>query len=289
MKTNQIMLRRLGPMTVQQRTDDAYFNATELIRGYNEMSARLAEADGVWKTTEEVLELCKDGSVAHQIAVRKGNDAELKECQPLPKYPQMGVFKNERSELTENQAVPTYHQLVVCKRLDVFLKNRQTEDFIASIARNEGLDVKDVVKTSRARADRGGGTWVHPMLFIDLCMWLDPDFKYKALKFVQDQMLRFRDEAGEAYKALCQAVARITPDGSRREVMAFVGRAINYIMWNTHNDRERDAHATEDDMRRLQEFERRLASLIDDGFITSPDGLTRYLRRQWAKRWNPIK
>lgn len=251
-------------MTVQQRTDDAYFNATELIRGYNEMSARLAEADGVWKTTEEVLELCKDGSVAHQIAVCKGNVAELKECQPLPKY----------------------HQMVVFKRLDVFLKNRQTEEFIASIARNENLDVKDVVKTTRGE---NGGTWVHPMLFIDLCMWLDPDFKYKALKFVQDQMLRFRDEAGEAYKTLCQAVARITPDGSRREVMAFVGRAINYIMWNTHNDRERNAHATEDDMRRLQEFERRLASLIDDGFITSPDCLTRYLRRQWAKRWSPIK
>ena len=264
MKPNQIMLRRLGPMTVQQRTDDAYFNATELIRGYNEMSARLAEADGVWKTTEEVLELCKDGSVAHQIAVCKGNVAELKECQPLPKY----------------------HQMVVFKRLDVFLKNRQTEEFIASIARNENLDVKDVVKTTRGE---NGGTWVHPMLFIDLCMWLDPDFKYKALKFVQDQMLRFRDEAGEAYKTLCQAVARITPDGSRREVMAFVGRAINYIMWNTHNDRERNAHATEDDMRRLQEFERRLASLIDDGFITSPDCLTRYLRRQWAKRWSPIK
>ena len=251
-------------MTVWQRTEDAYFNATELIRGYNEMSARLAEADGVWKTTEEVLELCKDGSVVHQIEIYKGNNTELNECQLLSKYPHLGVFK---------------------KSLDKFMKSQQTEDFIASIARNEGLDVKDVVKTTRGK---NGGTWVHPMLFIDLCMWLDPDFKYKALKFVQDQMLRFRDEAGEAYKTLCQAVARITPDGSRREMMAFVGRAINYIMWNTHNESERNTHATEDDMRRLQEFERRLASLIDDGFITSPDGLTRYLRRQWAKRWSPL-
>lgn len=276
----------MGPMTVQQRTDDAYFNATELIRGYNEMSARLAEADGVWKTAEEVLELCRDGSVVHQIVIRKDGDAERKECQPLPTSHHLGVCKNGRSELTENQSLPKYHQMVVFKRLDVFLKNQQTEDFIASIAKNENLDIKDVVKTTRGK---NGGTWVHPMLFIDLCMWLDSDFKYKALKFVQDQMLRFRDEAGEAYRTLCQAVARITPDGKRREVMAFVGRAINYIMWNTHNDSERNAHATEDDMRRLQEFERRLASLIDNGFISSPDGLTRYLRKQWMKRWSPIK
>lgn len=254
----------MGLMAVQQRTDDAYFNATELIRSYNEMSARLAEANGVLKTTEEVLEFCKDGSIVHQVVDNKGDDSEQEECQPLPKF----------------------HQMVVFKRLDVFLKNRQTEDFITSIARNENIDAKDVVKTARGK---NGGTWVHPMLFIDLCMWLDSDFKYKALKFVQDQMLRFRDEAGEAYKALCQAVARITPCEKRREVMAFVGRAINYIMWNTHNESERNAHATEDDMKRLQEFERRLACLIDDGFITSPDDLTRYLRKQWAKKWSPIR
>lgn len=275
---------------MQQRTDDAYFNATELIRSYNEMSARLAEADGVLKATEEVLELHKDGSDVHQIVVRKGGEAE----QPCPKYhqsveftcPQMGVCKSDKVEQEDCQPLPKYPQMGVFKKsLDKFMKSQQTEAFIASIARNEGLAVEDVVKTSRARADRGGGTWVHPMLFIDLCMWLDSDFKYKALKFVQDQMLRFRDEAGEAYKVLCKAVAQITPRPKRRKVMKLVGKAINYVMWNTHNESERNSHATEEDMRRLQELERRLASLIEDGFITSPDDLTRYLRKLWRKAW----
>ncbi len=265
MKTNQIMLRRMGAMTVQQRTGDAYFNATELIRSYNEMTAHLVEIDGALETTAEVLNLRENNFPIPHSVVCKNVEVEEVENQPIAKYPHLGVFK---------------------KSLDKFMKSQQTEDFINSIAKNEGLNIRDVVKTTRGK---NGGTWVHPMLFIDLCMWLDSDFKYKALKFVQDQMLRFRDEAGEAYKTLCQAVARITPKERTREVMASVGRAVNFIMWNKHNDSERNNHATEEEMRLLQEFERRLASLIDDGFITSHDGLIKYLRNQWIKRWNPIK
>jgi hypothetical protein len=32
------------------------------------------------------------------------------------------------------------------------------------------------VKTSRARIDRGGGTWLHPRLAIAFARWLSPDF-----------------------------------------------------------------------------------------------------------------
>lgn len=32
------------------------------------------------------------------------------------------------------------------------------------------------VKTSRARADRGGGTWLHPKLAVAFARWLSPDF-----------------------------------------------------------------------------------------------------------------
>lgn len=32
------------------------------------------------------------------------------------------------------------------------------------------------VKTSKARADRGGGTWLHPKLAVAFSRWLDPDF-----------------------------------------------------------------------------------------------------------------
>ena len=172
------------------------------------------------------------------------------------------------------------------KSLDKFMKSQQTEDFIASIARNEGLDVKDVVKTTRGK---NGGTWVHPLLFIDLCMWLDSDFKYQALLFVQDKMLHYRNEACESYKELSRAVAMITPKDNMQDVMSRVGKAINYILWNRHEDSERNRHATESEMMRLHEYERHVAAVINDGFIASVNDLLSYLRRQWMKKWQPAQ
>lgn len=38
---------------------------------------------------------------------------------------------------------------------------------------------------------------MHPMLFIDFAMWINPEFKYDVIKFVHDEMIRYRNEAGE--------------------------------------------------------------------------------------------
>lgn len=168
------------------------------------------------------------------------------------------------------------------KRLDNYMALSQTTEFIASIARHERIAPTAVVKASRGKH---GGTWVHPMLFVDVCLWIDPDFKYRALKFIQDKMLEYRDDAGEAYKALSSAVARVVPADRMRAVMATVAKGINYVLWNAHSDGERNLHATDGDMRRLHEYERHLAATIDDGFIRSEEELVGHLRRQWGRRW----
>lgn len=219
------MLRAMGGLQVQQRTSDAYFNATELIRSYNEFVMRKAADNMDSMDVSATVELIENGNyTTHQMVVCKNERTESIENQIIPKYPQMGVFK---------------------KSLDKFMKSQQTEDFIDSIAKNEGLNAKDVVKTTRGK---NGGTWVHPLLFIDLCMWLDSDFKYQALLFVQDKMLHYRNEACESYKELSRAVAMITPKDNMQDVMARVGKAINFILWNRHEDSERNRHVTESEM-----------------------------------------
>ncbi len=70
------------------------------------------------------------------------------------------------------------------KRLDHWLDNIETLDYIRALdavlsgkesgivdARNHGY-----VKASRARADRGGGTWLHPKLAVPFARWLDARF-----------------------------------------------------------------------------------------------------------------
>lgn len=61
---------------------------------------------------------------------------------------------------------------------------------------------------------------MHPLMFIDFAMWLNPAFKVKVLKFVSDQMLSYRNEVGEAYKQLASggdARERRLPEEWRRD------------------------------------------------------------------------
>ena len=90
------------------------------------------------------------------------------------------------------------------KKLKDYLGNKATQEFIKALVEEENLNgEKSPYLASRGK---NGGTWAHPLLFIDFAMWLNPTFKVKVLKFVSDQMLSYRNEAGEAYKELASAV-----------------------------------------------------------------------------------
>lgn len=270
MKTNQIMKRKLGAITVLQRTKDAYFNATELVNCYNSAMSQTVAM----------------GSVLIKEAIEKAVDkAEEAGLQASENQQVLNTTKRWELELVDNDVLMNIEKRQE-KRLDVFLKTVQTNDFIESIARNEGLAISDVVKSNRGKY---GGTWVHPLLFIDLCMWLDANFKYQALKFVQDEMLAFRDKACEAYKELSAAVAKITTPDTISQVMKTVAKALNFIMWNRHEEDERNNHATEAELSELFVLEHHIASTIDDGFLSTSEELIDYLRKKWAKKWCPIR
>lgn len=48
---------------------------------------------------------------------------------------------------------------------------------------------------------------MHPLLFIDFAMWLNPAFKVKVLKFVYDQLIQYRNDAGDTYKEMAAQIA----------------------------------------------------------------------------------
>lgn len=69
--------------------------------------------------------------------------------------------------------------------LDNFWKSTHLVELMKEIAENEfettSVDftvLKNMFsKTSKARFDRGGGTWIHPILFIKFAMYLSPKFE----------------------------------------------------------------------------------------------------------------
>ncbi|RFP19638.1 KilA-N domain-containing protein [Duganella sp. BJB475] len=56
-----------------------------------------------------------------------------------------------------------------------WISQKETQIYIQALDRTYRLG--RYVETSRARADRGGGTWLHPKLAVKFARWLDVDFE----------------------------------------------------------------------------------------------------------------
>lgn len=215
MKTNQVMLRPMGCFSVEQRTRDGMFNATALLRQWNE-------------------------SVGEKKEIKK------------------------------------------------FFENQNTKEFISALIEEENLDgEKSAYVKSKASRGNNAGTWMHPILFVKFAMWLNPRFEVKVIKFVYDQMIAYRNEAGDAYRELSMAVAKIVAPNFMQSAMKQLAQAINYCVFNEHETAIRNKHGEESKMRQLFELERKVASLIDEGFITKFDNVIEYLRNQWRRTNTP--
>lgn len=172
------------------------------------------------------------------------------------------------------------------KAIAHYLENSATQEFIKALMNEESLTCRDSVYVkSKARSDRGGGTWMHPLLFMDFAMWLNPSFKVKVLKFVSDKMLSYRNEAGEAYKQLASAVKKVVPPNEMQKYMQTIAKGINFIIVGKHQHLMRNECGTEDKQREFFEIERQIAMLIEDGFLKSGDDVVEYLRRKFQKKF----
>ena len=208
MKTNQVMLRPMGCFSVEQRTKDGMFNATSLLKQWNESTG-------------------------------------------------------ENKEITK------------------FFDNVNTKEFISALMEEENLNTQN----SAYLKSRGknGGTWMHPILFVKFAMWLNPRFEVKVIKFIYDQMIAYRNEAGDAYRELSMAVEKMDTPNLMASAMRQTTEAINCSVFNQQETAIRNKHGEEVKMRQLFELERKVASLIEEGFITKFDDMMEYLRNQWRK------
>lgn len=223
------MVRKIGKFNVIQRTSDGYFNATNLLKQWNE-----------------------------SIKTKSQNFEDLK-----------------------------------TRDLDNFWKSTNLTQLMSEIAKNE-LDFKSVefteLKNALSKTCRGkknGGTWMHPILFIKFAMYLSPKFEYHVLKFVSDEMIRYRNDAGDAYKELSSAVMKIVPKDYMPKAMKKIGEALNWIIFNGHEKLLRNKHGDERKQRELWQLEKKIADLINEGFITAFDPLIDYLRKLYEKKNNP--
>lgn len=63
-----------------------------------------------------------------------------------------------------------------------------------------------------------------------------------------------------------------------------MSEALNWIVFNQHEKMIRNKFGDENKQRELAQFEKKVADLINEGFITNFDNLLNYLRNQYQKR-----
>lgn len=165
------------------------------------------------------------------------------------------------------------------KRIQSFLENQSTKDFMSTIIedilqnnRNSGyLENKDqeanndsltglAVYTKRGK---NGGTWMHPYLFMDFAMWLSPEFKLTCIKWLYDNLIKFRNDCGDSFKEVNEALFERKPNAAH---WTYVNEAnmINKLVFDTIEAGQRN-QATEEQLNLLKQLQKADIKLIKDG------------------------
>lgn len=172
------------------------------------------------------------------------------------------------------------------KTIAHYLENNSTKEFIKALMEEESFTCrKSVYVVSKARFDRGGGTWMSPLMFIDFCMWLNPSFKVKVLKFVSDKMLSYRNEVGEAYKELATAVCKIVNREEVKSYMERIAKGLNFLVVGKHEHLERNEYGTEEKQKEYFLLEKQIAMLINEGFLKTGDEVIYYLKKKFQQKY----
>jgi hypothetical protein len=244
MKTNQNMIRKMGNFDVVQRTSDGYFNATQLLRQWNQKNPEeQRRLDKFWDSTN-LSELMMEIVVNEHItsSPKLGDDNILSSVE----------FTDDNSPLTFN-------------------------------------DLKTLLsRTSKANKGHNAGTFMHPILFINFAMYLSPRFEYHVLKFVADQMIQYRKDAGNEYKNLSAAIKKIVPETELSNVIQHIAKAMNFIVFGKHEKGIRNQHGCEDKQRELSNLEKNVVELIDMKFITRFEDVDLYLRRAYKLKQSKL-
>ena len=180
------------------------------------------------------------------------------------------------------------------KLISNFLNNIKTQMFVEEIIEQETHTQKSedgvfqAVMNVKGRHTKNGRTpdrvFMHPFLFIDFAMWLNPKFKYQVIKFVYDQLIEYRHAAGDNYNVLRFKIAsewRPLPDFYKN-----LNRGLNYVVFGTHKRGIRNL-ANEKQLQDLNILQKVFVYNIDSSLIKNEDELLLELRKEYVRRYLP--
>ena len=97
---------------------------------------------------------------------------------------------------------------LAARQIGQYFELDSTQDLIKEVCLAELLKLDDVKKSARGK---NGGTWIHPIVFVDMAMWYSPKLKVRIINWVLDGLMDLRDESGESFKRMNKTLSRTYP------------------------------------------------------------------------------
>lgn len=167
----------------------------------------------------------------------------------------------------------------------------ETANLIDAICEDEGI-TKDLVISSKS--GKNGGTYMHPLLFIDYCMWVSTEFKLKVLKWVRDELIQFRDSSGDSYKEMCALLYAQFPDdfkADRPRALKKLGSTIAECCGVSHLQADRWQKATKVQLKKRDILHSAVITACDfakihDNSLSETLGSAKLIAKREWDRWH---
>lgn len=105
--------------------------------------------------------------------------------------------------------------------LSQYLKNKNSKEFLLELEKKYNTKCKIVGRGA------GANTWVHPLLFIDIALAINPMLKIEVYEWLFDHLIKYRNQSGDSYKEMCGSLYDLHTN--KKEFPAFMSKVANNI------------------------------------------------------------
>lgn len=140
-----------------------------------------------------------------------------------------------------------------------------------------------VLKLKKGRNTAQGRTpdevWMHPLMFVDFAMWLNPKFKYHVLKFVQDKLIWERNRIADSHRKWTDMLQLL---GCKDNQYAEVQKAMNFAVFGESYEGIRN-FASEEQLLKMSALEQSIEQAVSFGLIKDLAGVGSYLNKVYEQ------
>jgi len=156
------------------------------------------------------------------------------------------TLTKEQQELADLQAQKDQEARdLICIDLGIPIgANQEMIDFIVKSREESQAEIEKKYGNSIIKGrGRSAQTWVHPLIFIDIALAINPKLKLEVYEWIFDHLIKFRNDSGDSYKEMSAAL--FTRFGNVREFQKYIASvadeirdALNVSDWQTATEQQ---------------------------------------------------